>query len=71
MNDIFFQIMWLEEDNVLMENKQKEVRETLDNVLKSRDAFIEVYEVFFITWFTANILLSIFFHIIKGEKHQL
>ncbi|CAA7387996.1 unnamed protein product [Spirodela intermedia] len=34
----------LENDNILLEKKQKELRDTLDNLLKSRDAFIKAHE---------------------------
>ncbi|MQL97534.1 hypothetical protein Taro_030226, partial [Colocasia esculenta] len=38
------QIKCLENDNVLLEKKQKELRFTLDDVLKSRDTFVNIYK---------------------------
>jgi len=39
------QVNYLENDNVLLENKQKELKGTLNNLLQSRESFVHAYEV--------------------------
>ncbi|KAG4936522.1 hypothetical protein JHK85_051441 [Glycine max] len=38
-------VIYLENDNVLLENKQKELKGTLNNLLQSRQNFVNAYEV--------------------------
>ncbi|WVZ13322.1 hypothetical protein V8G54_017852 [Vigna mungo] len=37
-------VSYLENDNVLLENKQKELKGTLNNLLQSRESFVHAYE---------------------------
>ncbi|KAG5067998.1 hypothetical protein JHK85_000375 [Glycine max] len=37
-------VIYLENDNVLLENKQKELKGTLNNLLQSRENFVNAYE---------------------------
>lgn len=58
----------LENDNILLEKRQKELRDTLDNLLKSRDTFIKVYEVFFLSSF--SIIWIYFFQYVSGPFYS-
>ncbi|KAL5725367.1 hypothetical protein ACHQM5_008519 [Ranunculus cassubicifolius] len=37
-------VKYLENDNFLLENKQKELKATIDNLLQSRETFVNLYE---------------------------
>ncbi|QCD90533.1 hypothetical protein DEO72_LG4g1489 [Vigna unguiculata] len=37
-------VNYLENDNVLLENKQKELKGTMNNLLQSRESFVHAYE---------------------------
>lgn len=43
-------MIYLENDNVLLENKQKELKGTLNNLLQSRENFVNAYEVIVCDW---------------------
>lgn len=47
---IVMQVIYLENDNVLLENKQKELKGTLNNLLQSRENFVNAYEVIVCDW---------------------
>ncbi|KAF6153026.1 hypothetical protein GIB67_004245 [Kingdonia uniflora] len=38
------QVQYLENDNLLLENKQKELKGTIDSMLQSRESFLSLYE---------------------------
>lgn len=39
------QVNCLESENALLENRQKELKETINNLLQSRESFVKAYEV--------------------------
>lgn len=42
---LLLQVIRLENDNALLENKQKELKGTINNLLQSREYFVNAYEV--------------------------
>lgn len=42
---MLLQVIRLENDNALLENKQKELKGTINNLLQSREYFVNAYEV--------------------------
>lgn len=44
------QVNYLQNDNVLLENKQKELKGTLNSLLQSRENFVHAYEVIVCDW---------------------
>lgn len=43
--DLLLQVSYLQNDNALLENKQKEVKGTINGLLQSRDDLISAYQV--------------------------
>ena len=42
----------LQEDNALLEHKQKELKETIQSLLQSRESFVNAYEVLYSPFFS-------------------
>jgi hypothetical protein len=43
------QVNCLQEENALLEHKQKELKETIQSLLQSRESFVNAYEVLYST----------------------
>lgn len=60
------QVNYLENDNVLLENKQKELKGTMNNLLQSRESFVHAYEVILLCGSFPIICIFLCYYIKRG-----